>query len=154
MKNGLFTMSEERDLKLKEKYPKILARLGGRPSETCMSWEHGGIAIGDGWIPLLEKVFQYCQFHHDNNGYPQLVAEQIKEKFGTLSFYYSFEECDSENAKYGKQFNRTFDKLEGAIEFAEFLTSEICEVCGNPGVMNNKGWLKVRCEKHRGIWNE
>lgn len=139
---------DKRDLELKEKYPKILKQLGGKSSETCMSWEHGGIAIGDGWIPLLEKLFDYCQFQHDKNGYPQLVAEQIKEKFGMLRFYYSFEECDSESAKYGKQFERTEEKLEGAIEFAESLTSDICEVCGDKGTRNTGRWIKVRCEKH------
>lgn len=136
----------ERDLALKAKYPKILQDLGGDPSKTCMSWMHGGIAIGDGWIPLLEELFNFCQFHHDNNGYPQLVAEQIKEKFGSLRFYYRFEECDSENAEYGKKFNRTEEMLEGAISFAEALSSKMCEGCGVKSEVHGQGWRTTLCD--------
>ena len=116
----------ERDLKLQEKYPAILQDLGGDPSETCMSARHGGIAVPDAWIPLLEETFKFCQFHHDKSGYPQLVAEQIKEKFGSLRFYYRFEPCTSENAKYGEKFGRNEDYLRGAISFAEYISSTIC----------------------------
>lgn len=136
----------QRDLLLKEKYPKILKNLGGSPQETCMSWEHGGIAIGDGWLPLLEKVFAFCQFNHDKNGYPQLVADQVKEKFGTLRFYYHFEECDSENAVWGTKYNRTDEYLEGAIEFATHLTAEICEYCGKPSKVHGKHWRTTECK--------
>lgn len=136
----------DRDQKLKEKYPKILKQLGGPPNETCMSWMHGGIAIGDGWIPLLEKIFDFCQFNHDKNGYPQLVAEQIKEKFGTLRFYYHFEENGSENAYLAEKFNRNSDYLEGAIDFATTLTSEICEYCGKPSKVHGKHWRTTECK--------
>lgn len=136
---------DRRDLTLQEKYPKILKHLGGDPSKTCMSAMHGGISVGDGWIPLLEKLFNYCQFQHDKNGYPQLVAEQIKEKFGILRFYYDFEDCDSDTAKYGKEFSRTAERLEGAIDFAESMSATICEKCGMPGKMSEGGWRAVRC---------
>jgi hypothetical protein len=86
-----------------------------------MSSEHGGIDIEDDWIPILESLFQFCQFNHDYNGYPQLVADQIKEKFGSLRFYYHFEECDSDAAEIGKTWNRTEDMLIGACRFAEQL---------------------------------
>jgi hypothetical protein len=135
-----------RDLKLQEKYPKILKQLGGDPRITCMSADHDGIAIGDGWIPLLEKLFDFCQFHHDKNGYPQLVAEQIKEKFGTLRFYYSFEKCTSETAHLGKQFNRDEKMLEGAIAFAEMLSGTICESCGKPSKVSGKRWRTTLCD--------
>jgi len=137
---------DSRDLALQEKYPKILRDLGGDPGKTCMSVMHGGIAVGAGWIPLLEEVFRFCQFHHDKNGYPQLVADQIKEKFGTLRFYYHFEDCDSDTWENGKKFNRTDEMLRGAISFAEGLTNRICEECGAPGKMSDTRWKAVRCE--------
>lgn len=137
----------ERDQKLKEKYPEILKELGGDPAKTCMSWVHGGVAIGDGWIPLLEKLFDFCQFHHDRNGYPQLVAEQIKEKFGTLRFYYHFEPCTSEAVIYSKKFNRTEEYLEGAIDFVSNLTEETCEYCGKPSKVHGKQWRTTECKE-------
>ena len=131
----------DRDLKLKEKYPKILKNLGGDPAITCMSDVHGGINIGDGWIPLLENLFSFCQFNTDNNGYPQVVADQIKEKFGTLRFYCHF--------KYTETTTRGEEMLEGAIYFAESITNLICEKCGKPGTINSEGWSSVLCEDCR-----
>jgi len=137
----------QRDLELQKKYPKILKDLGGDPKETCMSVLHGGISIGDGWIPLLEKLFDFCQFHHDRNGYPQMVADQIKEKFGALRIYYHFEDCDSDAAQYGEKFNRPDEMLRGAISFTEMLSEGICEKCGAPGKMSTGHWRAVRCNK-------
>jgi len=137
-----------RDKKLQNKYPQILKNLGGDPSETCMSWMHGGISVGDGWIPLLEELFAFCQFHHDNNGYPQLVADQIKEKFGTLRFYYHFDDCTSETSKWAKKFGgRTAEYLEGACAFAESMSSKVCESCGKPGRLTGKHWKVTTCEE-------
>ncbi len=135
----------KRDLDLQKEFPEILKKLGGDPAKTCMSAMHGGISIGDGWIPSLRTLFEYCQFQHDTNGYPQLVADQIKEKFGTLRFYYIFEHCSIE--KYKGRSDRSSEILEGAIDFVEMLTKSICEECGQPGKMRSDGWIRVRCDK-------
>jgi hypothetical protein len=74
------------------------------------------------------------------------VADQIKEKFGTLTFYHTFEDCTSETAKYGKQFNRTSEMLEGAISFAESLSSKICEGCGAPSEVHGDRWRTTLCD--------
>lgn len=62
----------------------------------------------------------------------QVVATQIKEKFGTLRFYV----------------NGADDYCHGIINFAESMSACTCEVCGQLGKLNNQGWLKTRCEKH------
>lgn len=144
-------MKRERDLALQEKYPKILRDLGGNMSETCMSWAHGGIAVGDGWISLLESVFKFAQFNTDKNKYPQLVADQIKEKFGSLRFYYHFEPTEA-SLEYaasdaGKKWPREEAYIAGAINFAELMSGQICERCGKPAkCKNRKGWLSTLCE--------
>jgi hypothetical protein len=63
---------------------------------------------------------------------PQVVAEQVKEKFGTLRFYT----------------NATDDYIRGAISMAEAMSLTTCEECGNPGQSNSTGWLRVRCKEH------
>lgn len=63
---------------------------------------------------------------------PQVVATQVKEKFGTLRFYY-----------YGGD-----EYISGAVHMAENMSGVTCEVCGSPGKSNEGGWIKVRCEEH------
>jgi len=134
-------MNKELTAQLAEKYPAIFKELGGDPTKTCMSWEHGGISCGDGWYDLLDKLCGFCQWHTDKNGYGQVVAEQVKEKFGSLRFYYRIEDTPTmrEHARDGV--------LEGAISFAECLSATICEGCGKPGTMNTKGWMYCACDE-------
>jgi hypothetical protein len=123
-------MSPDKDKALCEKYPKIFANRGGDMRETCMSW---GLACGDGWYGLLDRLCSLLQWDTDKNGHPQVVAFQVKEKYGTLRFY----TCGSDERQYGM------------ISFAEHESGYICEVCGLPGEINEAGWMYTRCEEHR-----
>lgn len=63
---------------------------------------------------------------------PQVVATQVKEKFGGLNFYY----------QGGDAFT------DGIITLAESLSYKVCESCGALGTTRNHGnWLRTRCEK-------
>jgi hypothetical protein len=65
----------------------------------------------------------------------QVVATQIKEKFGTLRFYYNG----------GDEFIRGLDAM------AASMTSRTCEECGSPGTSRStkkQRWVRVLCEKH------
>jgi hypothetical protein len=65
----------------------------------------------------------------------QVVATQIKEKFGTLRFYYSG----------GDEFIRGLESM------AASMTSRTCEECGSPGTSRStkkQRWIRVLCDKH------
>ena len=62
----------------------------------------------------------------------QVVATQIKEKFGTLRFYYDGGD----------------DYIHGLDSMAASMTSRICEECGKPGKIREGGWLKTLCDEH------
>lgn len=62
----------------------------------------------------------------------QVVATQIKEKFGTLRFYY-----------HGGD-----EYIRGLEAMAESMTSRICEDCGHPGESRTSGWIKTLCDTH------
>jgi hypothetical protein len=64
---------------------------------------------------------------------PQVVASQVKEKFGTLRFYYSGGD----------------DYVSGVIRFAESMSCVTCEVCGAPGETSGRSWIRTLCETHR-----
>lgn len=63
----------------------------------------------------------------------QVVAVQVKEKFGGLRFYYSGGD----------------DYIRGVVDMAENMSYKICEDCGSPGKTRNmSGWIKTLCTKH------
>lgn len=67
-----------------------------------------------------------------NAACPQVVAVQVKEKFGTLRFYY---DC-------GDEF------VSGVTAMAESMSARTCEVCGNPGKVYHSGWVTTLCPTH------
>lgn len=62
----------------------------------------------------------------------QVVATQIKEKFGTLRFYYQGGD----------------DYIRGLDSMAESMSARICEDCGKPGKRTSGGWIRTLCEEH------
>ena len=61
---------------------------------------------------------------------PQVTLDQIKEKFGTLRFYYTGGD----------------DYISGMVSLAESMTGVTCEGCGNPGKTRGGGWVHTYCE--------
>ena len=122
------------------KYPKILK------SESGIGIY---LEVGDGWYDIIDILCSQIQHHIDwKNGegqytkckdsrkegesVSQLVAEQVKEKFGGLRFY-----------AFGGD-----EKTAGMIELAEALTSRVCEVCGSIGKKTRGGWIRTLCRRH------
>lgn len=134
-------MKEELQLKLVEKYPKILKDFRGDPMSTCMAW---GFECDDGWYELLDKCMEKMQYFCDLCFYRsgkqvQVVANQIKEKFGTLRFYVSvYDANEIEN-----------DIIDDIVNEAERKSSRTCEVTGEEYAEPCKrgGWYKTLCYK-------
>jgi len=64
----------------------------------------------------------------------QVTLDQVKEKFGTLRFYYSGGD----------------DYIRGLVSMAESMSGVTCEECGNPGTQTPGGWIKTVCKEHGG----
>lgn len=62
----------------------------------------------------------------------QVVVEQVKEKFGSLRFYYRGGD----------------DQIDGMVRMAESMSEVSCEECGAPGKSNRGGWIRVGCPTH------
>lgn len=112
-------------------YPDVYGKPPFDPMKTLMCF---GFECNSGWYPLLEKLSEDIQNHLNKN--PELkegfIVTQVKEKFGTLSFYY----CGGD--KY----------IDNLVNEAEKLSSITCEKCGEVGKLeNNNGWYVTICEK-------
>jgi hypothetical protein len=156
-------MREELDAKLVAKYPELYRNRFAPMTQTCMCW---GFDCGDGWYEIIDALSfaltsQYqnakkdVKFWTEHLGKtvwsdrvgtqedidkavkkleetPCPVADQVKEKFGTLRFYVS----------------GATDRHYNYIEFAELMSSKVCEECGASGETYPIGWHQTLCEKH------
>ena len=184
-------MSPELDKQLCNKYPKIFIDRNKSPQETCMHW---GFEVGDGWYQLIDVLCEALTYtfttsvevdeedgkrlgiepYKDPKGEvfyffsvepPQVIADQVKEKFGTLRFYYHLEySADNTSLVATKKYpdleainKRYSDYIDGIVHFAETASSRTCEVTGAEGSMHVRdGWYKtlnenvVKTEKYEG----
>jgi hypothetical protein len=122
-------MNEELDKVLVEKFPKIFVDRHKSPHETCMFW---GFECGEGWYNLIDSLCTCIQHYLDYKPeVTQVVALQVKEKYGGLRFYFSG----------GNEY------IHGLVAMTEYLSQSTCEVCGNPGKIESDRWIRVRCDK-------
>jgi hypothetical protein len=117
-----------------------------------MCW---GFECSDGWANIINVLCHCIQSHIDwsekqavwdvewneknpdkqrevTKPCPQVIAVQVKEKFGSLRFY--VEGGD--------------DITHGMIRMAESMSELTCEVCGSPGKQRPGGWVKTLCDEH------
>jgi hypothetical protein len=125
-------MKQELDKLLCEKYPKMMVNRNLPMMETCMCW---GFACGDGWFNILDQLMGNIQHHIDwknkkEEVVPQVTLDQVKEKFGTLRFYYSGGD----------------DVIDGMVRMAESMSGVTCEECGSVGKRVGGGWVTTLCK--------
>lgn len=127
-------MSEEYKIfakRMEEAYPKMFSN------------PYGGFAVGPGWWPILETLCANIQQHlnwknRESEIVPQVVVEQIKEKFGGLRFYYQGGD----------------EQIHGMVRMAEAWADKSCEDCGAPGKRRSGGWIRTLCDLHEAVHQE
>lgn len=129
-------MKKELDEYLVKKYPKIFVDRYASIQQSCMAF---GFEHSDGWFWLIDQLCNSIQSYIDNNNkyrsedkqISQVIATQVKEKFGTLRFYYDG----------GDEY------ISGMVSLAENMSGDICEFCGSTkNVGYTKGWVSTICE--------
>lgn len=172
-------MKEELELKLYKKYPNIFKDTNKSPQESCMAF---GLEVGDGWYYLIDTLcealtytfttsievseedgkslgIEPSKWKGEKDRYffkvepPQVVASQVKEKFGTLRFYFRLE-YDENNIKLSEKYadlkevnKRYSDYIDGIVHFAEIASGHTCEQTGEKGQLYvRNGWLKALSE--------
>jgi hypothetical protein len=118
-----------------EKYPHVFAR----KADNMRAFPMFGIECGKGWYPILNQLFACINSHLEwiNKGKDDVekvtfVIAQIKEKFGTLRFYYDGGD----------------EQIHGMARMAEAMSAVTCETCGNSGKFRGRGWYYTACDEH------
>lgn len=144
-----------------EKYPSVFVDVGKSPRESCMAF---GLECAPGWkeplhrgCMILEKIFNQTGI--------RTKAEQVKEKFGGLRFYYSIEvpeelaekaNTDLDSLKDKKERNECYNAKNRVEYFTELIGKVVsvmeydcdtsCETCGEVGEPRGGGWIVTLCD--------
>jgi hypothetical protein len=161
-------MNKNIELKLVNKYPDIFSEYNGDMKRTCMCW---GFECGNGWYNIIDKLCSDIKNVIGNKDI-NVVATQVKEKFGGLRFYFSFESSYSSffekidifirNFMFKKRLGRiywkftdfrkkfiktAYEKIDYLVEKAQSDSLNTCEICGNPGKCRGNLWLSTTCDE-------
>ena len=115
-------------LRAKENYDEIKGRIGLRQFEWAGDKEWNNIVTEE----MIAKA--KARMHEEYEKIP--VVTQVKEKYGGLRFYV----------------HGATEEQYAMIHFAEAMSYETCDVCGDKGKPNRGGWITTRCAKHRNMF--
>lgn len=128
---------EKRREDIEARYPRVFGS-GTKVDDPQRSvgtvyWE-----FGYGWDGLIENLAAAIDREIERDpslaqGDTPFQILQMKEKFGTLRFYYA-----------GGN-----DRIRGLVDMTENLSGSVCEICGTLGTLckrKNGTWIKTLCE--------
>lgn len=126
---------ERRREEIEARYPRVFGNGTNSPDQSVgtVYWE-----FGYGWDTLIENLAAAIDREIEKDpsiaeGDTPFRVVQMKEKFGTLRFYY-----DGGN-----------DRIHGLVKLTEGLSASVCEVCGSLGTLCERksgSWVKTLCE--------
>ena len=123
-----------------EAYPKIFKEKDLPMTQTCMCW---GLECPYAWYPVIERLCNAMQNYAWVGGNTpkgmQVVAEQVKEKYGTMRFYFRLE-CDKPfdelTEKEGDALDKRRQEVDGMIHMADSIINGLDDFYENlKGVM-------------------
>lgn len=120
-----------------------------------------GIETGNGWYAILHNLCSNISQELNAAGIDNqsIVIDQIKEKYGTLRFYYHFEGDDIgihafdcitpsgiESLRIKSKGECYKDRIAELVSECEDLSGKTCEMCGSDAVLRTDlGWIRTLC---------
>ena len=117
-----------------------------------------GVECQDGWYDLIYELCEEIMKAYTDEGRPMdMVVDQIKEKYGTLRFYYHFggqsetiQSLDVMGVGGIRMMSKSApfeDKIASIVAKYEEKSAHICEDCGSPGALRpDLGWVLTLCD--------
>lgn len=114
-----------------------------------------------GWFGILAELFSGIENVLTTEQKKEFRVTQIKEKFGSLRFYYRGQplHVDIQTKKEIVSFEmgseeKAFDAVDRLIEKAVSDSSQTCMFCGDPGELRRYDWWLTLCEYHARLSQE
>ena len=169
--NGELKSVEKWEMLLQRDFPFMRHDSDSDGSNIYRKW---GFECGGGWYKLLRACCESIvkRYAEDGIGIEKIDFEpaQIKEKFGTLRFYYSFTDAPcgiaafdnlatGESIRFEPKSNAEIDDakaklrhdIRAIVRAAEEESSHTCEICGAEGKLRNDSdlgihWVRTLCD--------
>ncbi len=156
-------MKEELELKLQEDFPFMQQNRVESEHNIYRKW---GIECSSGWYQLLHDLCQEITDRYAADEAPvDIVIQQIKEKFASLRFYYSYEaatcaiqafDClgdgisirfQPENTSSDEKTKKLRSDIAQIVRSYEEKSKTVCENCGQIGNMRmDMPWKRTLCD--------
>lgn len=108
---------------------------------------------------LLDEMCAKIQAVYDENGSePDIIIDQIKEKYGILRFYYHYGDDDpgihaidciggpSARFRPGRG-DKLRERIAEIVSWGEERSGEICEKCGKAGKTRDLAYIQTLCDE-------
>lgn len=119
-------------------------------------WGMYEIAGNPGWLPIIEDLLAGIEGKLSPDKAASFRINQIKEKFGTLRFYYESQPMfvDSLGSSGPSTFqvqtdDNPFEEIDGLINDAVSRSARTCVYCGDAGSIRTDGWWLTVCDYHQ-----
>lgn len=119
---------------------------------------HLGDTVGAGWWEDLLDAYSKVSVLMEQHQNYRFHVKQVKEKFGTIRFYYHIQALGEETDQWPLPADQVRDtisqQVQDIVDCLETATANRCEVCGQPGQRRSNGWVKTLCDKHDAVQRE
>lgn len=150
-------MRAELEYLLETTYP-FMARNEETASQLKNMYQQFGCEIDNGWYSILNSLCQeIMQVYQNHACQPDIVVDQVKEKFGGLRFYYhfygnpvkihAFDALGDFSSRLYPADNAMHKEIANIIKKWEKESLTVCEKCGARGVLRTELlWICVLCD--------
>lgn len=98
------------------------------------------IDIGVGWYHIIAEINTLLKLID-----PEYNLNQVKEKFGTLRYYYELTDYEG---------NPLTPLATPVVAYGESRSGSTCDICGEAGSLDrSSSWLVTRCKECAGVVN-
>lgn len=136
-------MKDELEKKLAEAFPFMQIKEPPKEQEAdgriCDLYGAFGCECDDGWYETLFGLCGEITEAYKKHGQPvDIVVDQIKEKYGTLRFYYHLSQNNGDLRR----------EISDIVIKWEKKSAEVCERCGKAGVLREDlQWIQALCDE-------
>ena len=157
-------MNEKLEAKLQKEF--TFMRQTHDPNDSSI-YRIYGCECSSGWYDLIRDCCRKIADKYAESGVQvDFVPQQIKEKFGTLRFYYDYEDAPvaihaidnlgGSSIRFRPADNGETDektalrhRIEEIVHDAEIKSASVCEFCGEQASLRRDlPWIKTLCDEH------